>query len=183
MAFYFVSRYPSFRCSFSCKVFWSHCKKCALSITPFKYVCSVKKLTQSCYFLKSCPLCHGPKRWAPASCCMAHQGPTHLRVALETLSLLYSSCFGGAVTAAQACCSFKVVLFMLVPAFLFPEDDLSFPVFFPFSASVPPKPCKCGILLQHEKVRTPPIKLYHDYTKNCREGKDGRDEFDQEKNM
>lgn len=49
------------------------------------------------------------------------------------------------VTAAQACCSLKVVLFMLVQAFLVPEDDLSFPV------PPPQKPCKCGILLQRER--------------------------------
>jgi len=51
-----------------------------------------------------------------------------------------------------------------------------------FPPQSPLEPCKCGILLQHEKLRTP-VKLYNDYTKNCREGKDGGDEFDQEENM
>lgn len=111
--------------------------------TPFKYICWVQKLTQSCYFLKSRLLCHGPMRWAPASCCMAHQGPTPLRVPLETLSLLHAL-EQQWVRAAQACCSLKVVLFMLVPAVLVPEDDLSFPV-------SPPKPSKFGILLRCER--------------------------------
>lgn len=122
----------------------------------------MKKLAQSCYFLKPCPLCHGPMSQAPVSSCMAHKGPSNLRAALKTFYFLYSSYLGA---AAQAFCSFKVVLFMLVWAFLVPEHDLSFPVSFPFSFTFPLETLS-EILLQHENVRTPPIKLYHACTEN-----------------
>lgn len=138
----------------------SHCKNEYL--TPFQLIFfSVKKLVQSCSFLKSVPFALA--QWN-GTCQLLYDlhGPVCLGAALEISSLFYSCCFGEARTAVQTCCSFKVVLFMLVPAFLVPEDDLSFPVFFLFFPSVPLLIlCECGILLQHGKVRTPPIKIYY----------------------
>lgn len=89
------------------------------------------------------------------------------------------------MTAAQAHCSFKVVFFMLAPAFLVPEDDLPLPISIWFSSSVLPECSECGILTQRENVKTPLTKLCHIYTrkKKGREVKDGRDRFDQEEIM
>lgn len=118
---------------------------CTQHITPFKYICWVQKLTQSCYFLKSRLLCHGPMRWAPASCCMAHQGPTPLRVPLETLSLLHSSCFGAAVSD----CSPSLLFFE--SGFVYASSSCSGSWGWSFISSPLSKPCKFGILLWRER--------------------------------
>lgn len=108
MAFYFTTCYPSFHCSLF--QLQSHIAKNE-HLTPFKFIFLSKEACTELLLPEVCPLCSGSVRWQLPVAVWPTKGQPVWEQPLRCL--LYSSCCGAARTAAWACCSFKVVWFML----------------------------------------------------------------------